>query len=419
MNIAVVFSGGPAPGGHDVISGIYDAMNPGDQLLGALQGPIGLVNGDFQVLDSEIIERFRGTGGFHMLGSARLKIKSSEQFDLVRAVVSNYNLDAIVMVGGDDSNTNAFFLAQELEAVNCQVIGVPKTIDGDLQVEGKLPISFGFDTATKIYSELVGNLLVDCASSLKYWHFVKLMGRSSSLVTLEVALQTQPHITLISEEVASKKWTINDVVSYVGERISERVIAGTDYGVVLIPEGLLEVLPPFKTPDSLASQFRGKTDDHGNINLSKMPTEQLLAEMVKDECSKQFDLKYHTHFYGYEGRCGKPSLFDQCFATALGKTAARLVYDGYTGYMAYVGNLNGEWEDGGIALDSLLHEEVREAGLVKVIAKTLVDLSSKAFQEFVTNRDSWLKEGQFKSPGPRQFCAEEDMVLPLTVEMNS
>ncbi len=337
------------------------------------------------------------------MGSDRTKIKTDEQFESVRQTVKKFNLNAIVVVGGDDSNTNAAFLA---EKVDCQVIGVPKTIDGDLQIGSLLPISFGFDTATKIYAELVGNILQDTPSSRKYWHFIKLMGRSASHIALEVALQTKVPVTLISEEIKAKKMKLQDVVDVINQAVKTRAAAGMQYGVVLVPEGLIEFISDLNISDIPNLKF----DSHGNPQVSQIPTEQLLAEKV--ECN------VITHFFGYEGRCGAPSRFDANFTYNLGLTAGSLILDGRTSYMASFTQLDRGGLPLGIPLKSLLTEEIRDGKKSTVIKKALVDLNSPAFNYFASRRDSWVKSDVFASPGPRQFEGRTANQMPITVALN-
>lgn len=409
--VAVLFSGGPASGGHNVVWGLFEALR-GNTLFGVKAGPGGLLKGDLFEITETALSRVKNLGGFDFLGTDRTKIKSDEQLETVKRVVAEYCLDAIVVVGGDDSNTNAFVLAEFLKDVGCVVVGVPKTIDGDLQVPGKLPISFGFDTATKIYSEMVGNILQDTRSSLKYWHFIKLMGRSASHVTLEVGLQTQPAVTLISEEIREKKMSLEDVVAYVSGIVEDRASRGIKHGVVLVPEGLVEFIPGLV--ESLPDEFQAR-DSHGNLQVSQIETEKLLAKLVAEKtgCSTQ------THFFGYEGRCGAPTKFDAWLTFNLGRVAGQLVLEEKTGYMAALNS----FESGGMAqevdLGDLITTEMRDGKKVSVIEKALVKTDSPAFKYFDQRRGDWAREDLFLSPGPRQyFGALGEVIAPLMVGLN-
>ena len=476
--VAVLFSGGPAAGGHNVVAGIKKALGENNTLYGVQSGPKGLIQGDLKELTDIDIQPVINQGGFDLLGSDRTKIKTEEQYQAVERTVKKFNLDGIIIIGGDDSNTNAALLAERLYKTKCKVIGVPKTIDGDLQVGSLLPISFGFDTATKIYSELVGNILQDTPSSQKYWHFVKLMGRSASHVTLEVALQTRPHITLISEEIQEKRISLEQLATDIALRIGYRAGKAMPYGVLLLPEGVIEFIPDLKDlihllndlvakspslnpktvlehlseseekvwsllPLSIQHQLLGERDSHGNLQVSQIPTEELIMAITNSKIKEMqlkpeqyfskgefklksheqslfqsFSLKTNAHFFGYEGRCGAPSRFDAEYTYNLGFTAGSLVLDEMTGYIAAIKDIDKGGTPIAIPLSYLIQEERRSGTSVLVIEKALVQLHSPAFKYFEQNRDQWSKENLFWSPGPRQFdgpCANQ---LPLTVALN-
>ncbi len=469
--VAVLFSGGPASGGHNVVCGIKRILGKGNTLFGVKPGPKGLLQGNlFEITDADV-DTIINTGGFDFLGTDRTKIKTDEQFAQVKATCVKYNLDAIIIIGGDDSNTNAAVLAELLykdikaDGSGVQVIGVPKTIDGDLQIGDLLPISFGYDTATKIYGEIVGNILQDTRSSLKYWHFIKLMGRSASHVTLEVALQTKPAVTIISEEVAEKKQSLAAIVNQIAEAVVQRSKKGMNYGAVLIPEGLIEFIPeigvliaelndvlahhadefsklddahktPFlqsrlsphnaellgSLPDYVVRMLHADRDSHGNLQVSLITTEQLLADMVKARV-KHLDAKVpfatHCHFLGYEGRCGAPTLFDAAYTYNLGLTAGSLVLDGRTGYMATVTNLTSGGKPQAIPLTGLLNIERRHGKDEFVIEKALVKMDSAAMQYFASRRAEWAADDRFASPGPRQLWGPAAHQQPISVALNS
>ena len=469
--VAVLFSGGPASGGHNVVCGIKRVLGKGNTLFGVKPGPKGLLLGNlFEITDADI-DTIINTGGFDFLGTDRTKIKTDEQFAQVKATCVKHKLDAIVVIGGDDSNTNAAVLAEFLfkgvkaDGSGVQVIGVPKTIDGDLQIGDLLPISFGFDTATKIYSEIVGNILQDTRSSLKYWHFVKLMGRSASHVTIEVALQTKPAVTIISEEVAEKKQSLAAIVDQIAETVVLRSKKGMNYGVVLIPEGLVEFIPEIgvliaelndvlaqnaeeftkqedvdKTPylqsklsahngellgslpDYVVKMLHADRDSHGNLQVSLITTEQLLADMVKARV-KQIDAKVpfstHCHFLGYEGRCGAPTLFDAAYTYNLGLTAGSLILDGRTGYMATITGLTTGGTPQAIPLTGLLNIERRHGQDEFVIEKALVKMDSAAMTYFTSRRTEWSADDCFASPGPRQLWGPAAHQQPISVALNS
>ncbi len=395
--IGVFFSGGPAPGGHNVVAGIFDTLcrlRNIDPLIGFQGGPAALVSGVYRELKAAEIDHYRNQGGFDLLGSGRTKIETPDQFQAVLNTVKKLHLDGLIIVGGDDSNTNAAHLAEYFlkQNVSISVIGVPKTIDGDLQ-NPYVPVSFGFDTAAKIYSEMVGNLAHDTLSSLKYFHFVKLMGRSASHLTLECALRTRPNVTLISEEKKPYQRIIQELADWVESREKN------PYGIVLIPEGLLE---------SMLDKTQEK-DSHGNVNLSIVNTENFVIEALKKELAKRhFKGKFEPigHFYGYEGRCGHPTNFDSNYSYALGIVAAVLVLQRRTALMAYVGKLHKspeEWTIGGAPLVPLLKIEQRQGALKPVIEKALVDLQGTPYRLLQKYRPAWLHHLNYENPGPIQF----------------
>ena len=459
INVGVILSGGQAPGGHNVISGLYDglkALNKENRLYGFLMGPDGLVNHDYKELTDDIIDEYRNTGGFDIIGSGRTKLDKVEQFEKGRIILEQLNISALVIIGGDDSNTNAAILAEYYKEHNVpvQVIGCPKTIDGDLKNEF-IETSFGFDTATKVYAEVIGNIERDCNSAKKYWHFIKLMGRSASHITLECGLQTQPNICIVSEEVEAKNMTLNDLVNDIAQVVAARAERGMNYGTVLVPEGLIEFIPAFRKlidemnemlanhttfaqlyaderreyvishlsndsalvfmrlPLSVSRQLTLDRDAHGNVQLSLVETEKMLAEMVRKRLAEmKMDGKYkgkfaaQTHFFGYEGRCAAPSNFDADYCYALGYNAAQLVNCGATGYMSSVRNLtkpSSEWIAGGFPITMMMNMERRTGKEKPVIKKALVDLEGKPFQAFKAMRDEWARETCYIYPGPIQY----------------
>lgn len=460
MNIGVILSGGQAPGGHNVICGLFDAikkMNPENRLYGFLMGPGGLVDHDYMELTADVIDRYRNTGGFDMIGSGRTKLEKEDQFEKGLQIIRKLDIKAIVIIGGDDSNTNACVLAEYYAAkkYGVQVIGCPKTIDGDLKNE-QIETSFGFDTATKTYSEIIGNIERDCNSARKYWHFIKLMGRSASHIALECALQTHPNICLISEEIQEKDYTLNQIVERIATSVAHRAERGDNFGVVLIPEGLIEFIPAigrliaelndllaahgsdykdlapaeqrayilahlskenaatFKTlPKGVARQLSLDRDPHGNVQVSLIETEKLLAEMVGDllaewEKEGKFKGKFAAqhHFLGYEGRCAAPSNFDADYCYALGTSAAHLIANGKTGYMAVVKNTTAkpeDWKAGGVPITMMMNMERRNGEMKPVIRKALVDLNGKPFKTFAAQRDEWAKTASYIYPGPVQY----------------
>ena len=468
--VAVLFSGGPAAGGHNVVAGIFDILGADNTLFGIKAGPKGLIKGDLFEIKPEDIKRIKNTGGFDYLGSDRTKIKTPEQFEAVKKTCRDNKLDALVVVGGDDSNTNAAFLAEYLaehikeDGSGVQVLGVPKTIDGDLQIGKNLPISFGFDTATKVFAEMVGNILQDTPSSRKYWHFIKLMGRAASHVALEVALQTKPAVALISEEIAEKNMSLNQIIENIARVVIERARNGKNYGVVVVPEGIIEFIPEMtkmlkelnkavaehenelenkdlaekrdilssalaadnmtlfsSLPEYIQEMMLFDRDAHGNLQVSQIPTERLLIDMVKKHIKKEApEVKFATlnHFFGYEGRCGVPSLFDAAYTYNLGLAAGALALAGKTGYMASFTGLNQGGKILAIPLAALLNVEVRHGKDEMVIEKALVELDSPAFKYFVKNRERWAKEDLFNSPGPRQLWGPSANQMPITVALN-
>ncbi|MFC1517237.1 diphosphate--fructose-6-phosphate 1-phosphotransferase [Candidatus Margulisiibacteriota bacterium] len=468
--IAVLFSGGPAAGGHNVVAGIFDVLGSKNTLLGVKAGPKGLLQGDLFKITAADVKRIKNTGGFDFLGSDRTKIKKEEQFKAVKKTCVDNKLDAIIVIGGDDSNTNAAVLAEYLfknvkpDGSGVQVLGVPKTIDGDLQIGELLPISFGFDTATKIYGELVGNILQDTPSSRKYWHFVKLMGRSASHVTLEVALQTKPAFTVVSEEVTEQKMSLGQIVDNIAQVVVKRAKGGINHGVVLIPEGLIEFVPEMTSlitelnekvaafekildakniaekkdfiyskltpenaklmaslPDYIEEMLLAERDSHGNLQVSLIPTEKLLIDMVKTrvkELAPEVKFKTHNHFFGYEGRCGAPTLFDAAYTYNLGMIAGSLALAGKTGYMASFTDLDKGGKVLAIPLTGLLNVEVRHGKEEMVIEKALVRTDSPAFRFFEAHRKRWSSEDKFASPGPRQLWGPAAGQIPITIALN-
>ena len=460
INVGVILSGGQAPGGHNVISGIFDAvkkLNPENKLYGFLMGPGGLVDHKYKELTAEIIDDYRNTGGFDMIGSGRTKLEKEDQFEKGLEIIRELGINAIVIIGGDDSNTNACVLAEYYAAKNygVQVIGAPKTIDGDLKND-QIETSFGFDTATKTYSEVIGNIERDANSARKYWHFIKLMGRSASHIALECALQTQPNICLISEEIEQKDMTLNQIVEGIAQSVADRAAAGNNFGVVLIPEGLIEFIPSigrlidelndllaahgeeyknleadeqkkyilahlsaenaetFKTlPGDVARQLSLDRDPHGNVQVSLIETEKLISDMVADKLAEwknegKFVGKFAAihHFFGYEGRCAAPSNFDADYCYALGVSAVQLIANGKTGYMAIVKNTTAptdEWKAGGVPITMMMNMERRNGEMKPVIRKALVELDGAPFKKFAEKRDEWAKETCYVYPGPIQY----------------
>ncbi|MCX5782433.1 MAG: diphosphate--fructose-6-phosphate 1-phosphotransferase, partial [Elusimicrobia bacterium] len=447
VKVGVVLSGGQAPGGHNVIAGIFDGLkkaNTKNKLIGFLGGPSGILENKMKEITAPLMNEYRNTGGFDIIQSGRTKIESPEQFELTKKNLVDNKIDALVVIGGDDSNTNAALLAEYLknEQTNISIIGVPKTIDGDLKNEN-IETSFGFDTATKIYSELAGNICRDVNSARKYWHFIRLMGRSASHITLEVGFKTQPNIVLIGEEVLAKNMTLSQVVDNITNIIVRRAEQKKNFGVILVPEGLIEFIPEMKElitalndvlaeneesinalshieekrslvytklpghlaelmkslPDSIEAQLMLDRDPHGNVQVSQIETEKLLVEMVKSKLSElkktgQYQGKFSaiTHFFGYEGRCGAPSNFDANYTYALGYTSAVLALNGFTGYISSIKKLvkdTNMWECGGTPLTMMMNIERRKGKEKPVIQKALVKLDGAPFKIFEKNRETW------------------------------
>jgi pyrophosphate--fructose-6-phosphate 1-phosphotransferase len=458
MNVGIILSGGQAPGGHNVITGLFDQikkLNPENRLYGFILGPGGLVDHNYMELTPEIIDDYRNTGGFDMIGSGRTKLEKVDQFEKGLEIIRKLDIKAIVIIGGDDSNTNACVLAEYYAAKNygVQVIGCPKTIDGDLKND-QIETSFGFDTACKTYSELIGNIERDCNSSRKYWHFIKVMGRSASHIALECALQTQPNICLISEEIEQKAMSLDDIVNYIAETVCNRATDGNNYGTVVIPEGVIEFIPAIKKliaqlndvlalpqakdlgrsesidfvkshlteenlavfnslPTGVARQLALDRDPHGNVQVSLIETEKLLSTMVAQKLEKmkkegKYSGKFAAmhHFFGYEGRCAAPSNFDADYCYALGTSAAQLIANGKTGYMAVVKNTTApaeEWIAGGVPHTMMMNMEKRSGEMKPVIRKALVELDGAPFKYFAAHRDEWARKTCYIYPGPIQY----------------
>ncbi len=422
MRIGVILSGGQAPGGHNVIAGLFDALkllNEQNELIGFKNGPSGIIENQSIPITAELLENFRNTGGFDLIGSGRTKIETDEQFRAVANTARELQLNGLVVIGGDDSNTNAALLAEYFltHDVRTKVIGVPKTIDGDLK-NSQIETSFGFDTAVKIYSNLIGNIARDALSARKYSHFIKLMGRSASHVTLECALQTHPNMTLISEELKGEP--LSKIVDQIADVIAKRAKAGKHYNVILIPEGLFEVV---QIPEGI----EGTYDSHGNLEVSHIETEKVLAQLVKEKLPAKVQEKFQPiyHFFGYEGRSGFPSNFDANYTYALGYNAAVLIELGYTGYMSQISHLTKrveDWEAGGVPIVSLLHMEQRQGKTIPVIKKALVDLQSEPFQHFSSYRAKWALNDDYRFPGPTQYFGPphltNESTMTLRLEQN-
>ena len=460
INVGVILSGGQAPGGHNVISGLFDgikSINKESRLYGFLLGPGGFVDHKYMELTGEIIDEYRNTGGFDIIGSGRTKLEKVEQFDKGLEILKELNIKALVIIGGDDSNTNAAVLAEYYKKINAgvQVIGCPKTIDGDLKND-VIEVSFGFDTACKVYSEVIGNIQRDCNSAKKYWHFIKLMGRSASHIALECALQVQPNVCIVSEEVEAKNMTLNDVVDYIAKIVAARAADGNNFGTVLIPEGLIEFIPAMKAliaelndllaakgaefagvakdaqrqwvidqlsadnakvyaslPEGVARQLTLDRDPHGNVQVSLIETEKLLSEMVAVRLQEmaaagEYNGKFSAlhHFFGYEGRCADPTNFDADYCYALGYNAAQLVKAGVTGYMSSIRNLTKpsvQWIAGGIPITMMMNMERRHGEMKPVIQKALVKLDGAPFKAFAAQRERWAIETDYVYPGPIQY----------------
>ena len=466
--VGVILSGGQAPGGHNVVSGLYDALksaNKENELIGFLGGPSGLIEDKYIVFTDEYIDQYRNTGGFDIIGSGRTKLETQEQFKIAEQVCKSHNINAIVIIGGDDSNTNAAVLAEYFAAnnSNIQVIGCPKTIDGDLKNED-IECSFGFDTATKTYSELIGNIERDANSAKKYWHFIKVMGRSASHVALECALETQPNICLISEEVAEKKMSLSEIADYIADSVNERANRGMNFGVAIIPEGVVEFVPEFKKliqeinellagskanefnelptwndkyqfiekglseqsfkvfealPQLVQQQLFLERDPHGNVQVSLIESEKLFSALVKDKLMERkakglYKGKFSVlhHFFGYEGRCAFPSNFDADYCYSLGYNAFMLIQYGYNGYLSKVSNLSKpaeEWEAGGMPITKMMNIERRHGEDKPVIRKALVDLNGKPFKYFEEHRQIWAVETSFTFPGAIQYYGPSEV----------
>lgn len=477
LRVGVVLSGGPAPGGHNVIAGVFDALksaNPDSKLYGFLKGPGGVIKGKYKELAADIIDQYRNTGGFNMIMTGRDKIEKPEELEACKNNFEQMGLDGLIIIGGDDSNTNAAVLAEYLRSVGSRtcVIGVPKTIDGDMKNE-LIEASFGFDTASKVYSELIGNIARDATSAVKYWHFIRLMGRAASHVTLECALQTHPNIALISEEVQAKGITLEQIVDHITDVVIQRAERGKNYGVALVPEGLVEFIGDIKTLIDELSAILGKEEDyihslpdhservqylstklsdhsarvygslpqdiqavllrrdsHGNVPLSQVETERLLIDLVSDRIrllqakgeAQAVKFSPLSHFFGYEGRCAAPSNFDADYAYTLGYAAAQLIRANLTGYTVYVSNLTRkaeEWVAGGIPVTMMLNIEVRKGKPTPVIRKALVDLNGKPFLTFAEHREKWAIEDDYRFPGPIQYFGPSEVCdsPTLTLQM--
>ena len=479
-NVGVILSGGQAPGGHNVIAGLYDALkqaNSNNNLYGFLGGPSGIIEGKYVEFNDEFINDYRNTGGFDIIGSGRTKLETEEQFKSALEVCKKLNISAVVIIGGDDSNTNAALLAEWFVANNAgiQVIGCPKTIDGDLKNE-QIEISFGFDTATKTYGELIGNIERDANSAKKYWHFVKIMGRSASHVALDAALQTQPNITLISEEVEQKKMSLSSIIDYMTDIVVKRSEMGKNFGIAVIPEGLIEFVPELKTmianlndimptlekdskytsgsdaekiaiientlssenagvfkslPALIKSQLLMDRDPHGNVQVSKIETEKLLISMIEEKLAGlkkegKFSGKFSTqsHFFGYEGRCAFPSNFDADYCYSLGFNAFALINFGLTGYLSSVRNLTepaNDWVAGGVPLTMMMNMERRHGEMKPVIKKALVELDGPVFKKLEANREDWALNDRYLFPGAIQYFGPSSVcdITTVTLQLES
>ena len=472
FNVGVILSGGQAPGGHNVISGLFDgikSLNPDSRLYGFILGPGGLVDHKYMELTSDIIDEYRNTGGFDIIGSGRTKLEKVDQFESGIQILRELGIKALVIIGGDDSNTNACVLAEYYAAKNygVQVIGCPKTIDGDLKND-QIETSFGFDTACKTYSELIGNIQRDCNSARKYWHFIKLMGRSASHIALECALQCQPNVCLVSEEVEAKNMSLDQVVSMIADVVAARAAEGNNFGTVLIPEGLIEFIPAIKKliaelndvlatdeakaiarenqidyvkahlsaenlatfnslPADVASQLALDRDPHGNVQVSLIETEKLLSHMVGEKLAKMAaEGKYkgkfaaQHHFFGYEGRCAAPSNYDADYCYALGFNASRLIANGKTGYMSIIKNTTApaeEWIAGGVPITMMMNLEKRAGEMKPVIRKALVKLDGAPFKYFASKRDEWAKNTCYIYPGPIQYFGPTEVCDQSTITL--
>ena len=473
FNVGIILSGGQAPGGHNVISGLYDgvkSINPANKLYGFLMGPGGLVDHKYIEFTDSLIDAYRNTGGFDIIGSGRTKLEKESQFESGIEILRQLGIKALVIIGGDDSNTNACVLAEYYAAkkYGVQVIGCPKTIDGDLK-NAQIETSFGFDTACKTYSELIGNIERDCNSARKYWHFIKLMGRSASHIALECALQTQPNICLISEEVEAKNMSLDDVVTYIAEVVAKRAAAGSNFGTVLVPEGIIEFIPAIKkliaelnevltdpatgesrvfsskdeqvafvkshiAPENLAvleslpkdveRQLCLDRDPHGNVQVSLIETEKLLSAMVATKLAAwkaegKYNGKFSAqhHFFGYEGRCAAPSNYDADYCYSLGYNASRLIAAGKTGYMSVIRNTTApaaEWIAGGVPITMMMNLERRNGAMKPVIRKALVELDGAPFKYFASKRDEWAEQTAYVYPGPIQYWGPSEVCDQIT-----
>ena len=474
VTAGVILSGGQAPGGHNVIAGLFDglkAINKNSKLYGFLLGPAGLIEHNYIELTTDIIDEYRNTGGFDIIGSGRTKLETVEQFDKGLEIIKQLGIQALVIIGGDDSNTNACVLAEYYKKINAgvQVIGCPKTIDGDLKNE-MIETSFGFDTACKVYSEVIGNIQRDCNSAKKYWHFIKLMGRSASHIALECALQTQPNICIISEEVEEKNMSLDNVVTYIANIVAARAAEGNNFGTVLIPEGLIEFIPAMKKliaelndflakngnefamikkseqrnyiinhlspensaiyaslPEGVARQLSLDRDPHGNVQVSLIETEKLLSEMVGKKLAEMKSEGKYTgkfaaqhHFFGYEGRCAAPSNFDADYCYSLGYTASALIAEGKTGYMSSVRNTTKpaeEWIAGGVPVTMMMNMERRHGEMKPVIQKALVKLDDAPFKYFASQRETWAKNTCYVYPGPIQYFGPTEVCDQPTITL--
>lgn len=467
INVGVILSGGQAPGGHNVIAGLFDGIKKGNsdsKLFGFLGGPSGILENKAIEITKEFVDDYRNTGGFDMIGSGRTKIETNAQFDSCIDICKKREITAIVIIGGDDSNTNAALMGEYFEKKNAgiQVIGAPKTIDGDLKNE-YIETSFGFDTATKVYSELIGNICRDANSAKKYWHFIKLMGRSASHIALECAIKTQPNVALISEEIEANQTTLKEIVNYIVDVIVKRANNGENFGVVLVPEGLIEFIPEMKKlieelndllsvhsshygtlktfedqsewinknlskdasyvfsslPNDIQRQLLMDRDPHGNVQVSRIETEKLLIELVEDKLNElKNEGKYNGsfssqhHFFGYEGRCAAPSNFDADYCYSLGYIAFLLIAAGLTGYMSSVKNLSqsaDKWRAGGIPTTMMFNMEQRHGSLKPVIKKALVKLDGKPFKAFSQHREKWAIQTSYLYPGSIQYYGPEEV----------
>lgn len=466
--VGVILSGGQAPGGHNVICGLYDALkatNPENELYGFKNGPSGLIEDDYLIFDDEYIDEYRNTGGFDIIGSGRTKLETQEQFAVAAEVCKKHGITAIVIIGGDDSNTNAAVLAEYFAANNTgvQVIGCPKTIDGDLKNED-IECSFGFDTATKTYSELIGNIERDANSAKKYWHFIKVMGRSASHVALECALETQPNICLVSEEVSAKKMSLSQIADYIADSVEKRAAKGMNFGVAIIPEGVVEFVPEFSKliaeinellagskadefnalptwkdkytfiengltkesmdvfailPEGIQQQLFLERDPHGNVQVSLIESEKLFSALVADKLAERKEAgtykgKFNAlhHFFGYEGRCAFPSNFDADYCYSLGYNAFMLIQYGYTGYLSKISNLSkpaNEWVAGGMPITKMMNIERRHGEDKPVIKKALVELEGKPFKYFEAHREEWAENTCYVYPGAIQYYGPADV----------